>query len=227
MHSSARPRSFAASVPGLTMSLSEAATELLRAVLADRENLLDRATDKVFFGSPDLAGKRPRLVTRMLVDRVFACSELSLLTGDDSEFDLFIDQVTGMRAESDYHVSTMLSGIYSFRFAIEEPCRLLATDGWVAVELLTAVDALYMRTGPRSAALLIERQEAVMRERAAVVERQNTRLMEQHRSSGEALRTVRAEHQASTAALARRKLELEEKKATLEALERREREAHR
>lgn len=209
------------------MPLSEAATDLLRAVLADRDALLDRATDKVFFGSPDLAGKRPRLVTRMLVDRVFACSEQSLLADDDSEFDLFIDQVTGMRAESDYHVSTMLSGIYSFRFAIEEPCRALSADGWVAVELLTAVDALYMRTGPRSATMLLERQEAVTRERTAAAERQNARLLEQHRTSGEALRTVRAEHQASTAALARRKLELEGMKSTLAALQQKEREARR
>src|SRR5262249_39113699 len=152
----------------------EAAANLLRAVLEDREALLDRATDKVFYGSPRLAGKRPRLVPRMLIDRTVACAEASPLRGDDSEFERFIDQITGMRAENDYHVSTMLSGVHSFRFAVEAPVRALAKDGWVAWEILTAADALFMRTGPRAAALLLERQHAATLARTAAVERQNT-----------------------------------------------------
>lgn len=200
------------------MPLSDLAADLLRAVLEDREALLERATDRVYDGSPDLAGKRPRLVTRMLIDRTFACSETSLFRGDDSELDRFIDQITGMRAESDYHVSTMLSGVYSFRFAIEGPARAIAKDGWIAWELITAADALYMRAAPRSARLLLDRQHAAMLERTAAVERQNLKLLEQRRLSEELVGTLRAEHQAVSALIARRKRELQEKRVLLEAL---------
>src|SRR5215218_4645486 len=101
------------------MSLSEAAAGLLRAVLEERESLIEQATDKIFFESSDLAGRRPRIVTRMLIDRVFACAEAALLRDDISGFDVFIDQVTGLRAENGFHVSTLLFGFCSFRFSIE------------------------------------------------------------------------------------------------------------
>lgn len=163
------------------MALSDAAASLLRAVLADRDALVDRATDKVFFASPDLAGKRPRIVTRMLVDRVFSFSEAALLRGDESEVDVFIDQMTGIRAETDYHVSTLLLGFRSFRFAIEGPVRERGGDGWVAWELVTAADDLFMRSASRAADMLIERQSAALLARKAQVERDNARLREEVR----------------------------------------------
>jgi hypothetical protein len=190
--------------------LSDPAQALLRAVLIEREALIDQATDRVFFQSPDLAGKRSRLVTRMLVGQVFACSEAALLRGDESELDVFIDQVTGIRAEQGFHVSTLILGFQSFRFAAEEPIRRLAADGWTAWELITAADELFVRAVTRAADLLVERQNAALEARKAHVERENVRLSSELRSDRETMTALRAELDALTVAAHRREQELRE-----------------
>jgi hypothetical protein len=196
--------------------LTEAAAALVRAVLEERDLLIEQATDRIFFDSPDLAGKRPRIVTRMLVDRVFACSEASLLRGDDSEFDVFIDQVTGLRAENGFHVSTLLFGFRSFRFAIEAPLRALAVDdAWSAWEVIVAVDDLYMRTAPRAADLLVERQEAALRDRKTKLERQNVKLSTELRLSDETASALRAQLDTCTVAMMHLEQELNEKSAAI------------
>lgn len=200
------------------MELSEPAVALLRAVLAEREALVDQATDKVFFESPDLAGKRPRIVTRMLVDRVFAFSVAALLRGDESEVEVFIDQMTGIRSESDYHVSTLLAGFRSFRFAIEAPLRRIAPDGWIAWEVITAADDLFVRSASRAADLLIERQNAALVARKAQVERDNARLTTELRVVGETSSILRAELEANTVTVLHLEQELREKNATIKAL---------
>ncbi|MEZ4295269.1 MAG: hypothetical protein R3B70_09870 [Polyangiaceae bacterium] len=174
------------------MLLSDGARELLLAVLADRPALIEKATDTVYFGSPDLSGKRPRAVTRLLVDRIFTCSENALIRGDDSEFVTFIDHVTGMRAERDFHVSTLLMGFRAFRSAVEAPIRAHASDGWTALELLAAADEICARTSQRAADLLIDRQYASISARLARVERENCELQEQVKRHREIAISTRA-----------------------------------
>jgi hypothetical protein len=202
----------------VTVLLSEPAKALLRAVLAERDALVDRATDRVFLGSPDLAGKRPRIVTHMLIDRVFACSEAALLQGDDAELGLFIDQVTGIRAERGFHVSTLFLGFRSFRFAVEEPIRRLADDPWVAWELLTAADDVFAASAARAADLLVERQTAALESRKAFVERENARLGTEVRADREALATLRADLDAAAVSVLRLEQELDEKNLAIRAL---------
>ncbi len=127
------------------MPLSDAAAGLLGAVLKEREALVDRATDKVFFESSDLHGKRSRLVTRMLVDRVFGCSEGVLLRGEEAELDVFIDQVTGIRAEADFHVSTLIFGFRSFRHAIEESAQSLSREELAMINRILDLQNLRVR----------------------------------------------------------------------------------
>lgn len=182
------------------MPLSEAARELLRAVLAERTALVEKATDVVYYGSPDLAGKRARPVTRILVDRVFTCSEAALFREDDGLFHEFIDHVAGLRADEDYHVSTLLTGFRSFRGALEEPIRTLAADPWVAWELLVAVDDVFVRSASRAADLLVERQHAAREARRGAVEREIARVTAELRLTQEALSAVRAELDASSLA---------------------------
>lgn len=207
------------------MPLSEAAEGLLRAVLAERDALIDRATDKVFYESPDLAGQRPRIVTRMLVEHIFTCAEAALLKGDDSQFDTFIDQVTGLRAETGFHVSTLLFGFRSFRSAIEAPLRESSHDPWLAWEVLIAADELYMRTAPRAADLLVERQEAALRERKTKLERQNTKLTAELRLSDETASALRAELEACSVTALHLEQEIAEKNAIIFALTEGERKA--
>lgn len=202
----------------MSATLSDPARALLEAVLAEREALVDRATDKVFFRSPDLAGKRSRIVTRMLVDRIFACSEAALLRGDESEIEVFIDQVTGIRAEAGFHVSTLLSGFRSFRFAIEEPLRRLAEDAWAAWEVLVAADELFVRSASRAADLLVERQTAALTARKAQVERENARLASEMRIDRETMTTMRAELDAAALATLHLEQELRDKNTTIWAL---------
>ena len=200
------------------MPLSDAAAGLLRAVLQERQALVDRATDKVFFESPDLHGKRSRLVTRMLVDRVFGCSEGILLRGDEAELEVFIDQVTGIRAEADFHVSTLIFGFRSFRHAIEDRVRALAGDVQTAWELLCAADDLYARSAARAADLLVERQLAALSSRRAHVERENVKLAAELRTMRDMTTAMRAELDAAALATLRFEQELRDKTATIWAL---------
>jgi hypothetical protein len=198
--------------------LSDAPAALLRAVLEQRDALVDRATDKVFYESPDLAGKRSRTVTRILVERVFACSEALLFRGDASGIGVFIDQVTAIRAEDDYHVSTLLAGFRSFRFAIEDRVRALAGDPWVAWELMVAADEAYALSAARAADLLVERQQAALHARRGHVERENAKLAAELRVTRETASTLRAELDASALAALQLEQELRDRTETIQAV---------
>ena len=200
------------------MPLSEAAAQLLRDVLLERTALVERATEKVFRESPDLAGKRSPLVTRMLVDRVFACSEAVLLRGDRSLLDEFTDQVTGIRAEADFHVSTLLFGFRSFRHGIEERACALAPDARVAIELLLAADELYAESAARAGDLLVERQHAALHSRRAQIERENAKLAAELRHSQDTAAALRVELDEAVLTTMRLEQEVREKSATIAAL---------
>lgn len=200
------------------MPLTEAAAQLLRTVLVERDALVDRVTDQVFHGSADLAGKRPLAVTRILVTRVFSFSEAVLLRGDESELDQFIDQVTGIRAEPDYHVSTLLSGFRSFRSGIEERACSLAQDKAIACELLIAVDDLVARSSARAADLLVERQQAALLSRRGQVERENAKLAAELQAAQEAVSSLRAELDEAALLTMRLEHDLREHDAIIEVL---------
>lgn len=201
------------------MPLSEPAAKLLRDILADRGALVARAAEKVFRDSPDLAGKRSPLVTRMLVDRVFACSEAALLRGSQSEMEEFIDQVTGIRAEADFHVSTLMFGFRSFRDGVEEGVvAALEADARVALELLLEVDALYATAAGRAADLLVERQQAALSSRRGQVERENAKLAAELRHQQDTSAALRVELDEAVLTTMRLEQEVREKAATIAAL---------
>lgn len=107
-----------------------------------REEVLDLATDWVRGRGDAALSARPREETRELIERVVQAQTRALLDGDQATLDEFVDYVTSMRASNEFNVSTILSGLLSFRIALESVLRRDVSDGWVALNLLADVDAI-------------------------------------------------------------------------------------
>ena len=157
--------------------MHDASRGLLSALLErHRVEIIDRGTDWVRAESVDLGSRRPREETRELVERVVSSQAAALLTGDDQAVGDFIELVTSLRASSEFHVSTLLRGLLSFRRGLEDV--LLAEDASrdVTHDLLTAVDAVAHGSIFRAADVYNEKLNGTILRRRAELERDLTRV---------------------------------------------------
>lgn len=109
-----------------------------------RAQIVERATDWVVAAAVDLQGKRPRVETQRLVERVVAWNEALLLHGDEAPLLAFIEFVTTFRAESEFRVSTLLKGFASFRMAMGMLLAEQSVEPLRAVRLLQRIDEAYL-----------------------------------------------------------------------------------
>lgn len=126
--------------PRETLAIREPEVAGLSALLGllarRRHDVLERGTDWVVALSPDLQGKRPRVETQNLVDRVITTNVAVLETGDRAPLRAFIDYVTSLRAASEFRVSTLLRGFLSFKRGLS---AVIAEECWPARLSLAAL----------------------------------------------------------------------------------------
>lgn len=123
------------------MNAEKTSREVLRDLLGrHRTEIVERATDWVLKQSVDLASTRKRGETQGLVDRMAASYEALLLDGDDAPLRSFIDFVTSYRASSEFHISTVLRGVLSFRRGLQEVLFRELDGASVTAEILSDVD---------------------------------------------------------------------------------------
>lgn len=123
--------------------MNDASRALLSALLdQQRDEIIDRGTDWVRAKAIDLGARRPREETRRLVERVVSSQSTALLLGDMKPIDDFTELVTSLRASSEFHVSTVLRGLLSFRRGLEEVLRAGCPDLGDVLDLLAAVDEI-------------------------------------------------------------------------------------
>ena len=118
--------------------------ELAPLLQQHRAQIVERATDWVVAAAVDLQGKRPRVETQRLVERVVAWNEALLLHGDEAPLLAFIEFVTTFRAESEFRVSTLLKGFASFRMAMGMLLAEQSVEPLRAVRLLQRIDEAYL-----------------------------------------------------------------------------------
>ncbi len=171
--------------------MNEASRRALTEILdRHRDEIIDLATDWVREQAIDLGTKRPREETRRLVESVVATQATAVLDGDGAPLDEFVEFVTTFRASSQFHVSTLLRGLLSFRAGIEPTLRREVTDGWVAYEIVTALDraaqgALYRAADVYTDKLhraVEDQRRTVMAELELLVEAKERELDEQTRT---------------------------------------------
>src|SRR5579871_2895768 len=104
-----------------------------------RTEIVDAATDWLMAEAVDLRTGRPREETRRIVVRAVEAQEIAILTGDEAPLHAFIEFVTSLRAESEFHVSTLLQGMLSFRLAFGPVILREVKDGAAALAILAAV----------------------------------------------------------------------------------------
>jgi rsbT co-antagonist protein RsbR len=150
---------------------------LLSALLErHRGEIVDRGTDWVREQAIDLGSRRPREETRKLVERVVTSQSAALLTGDESPIDEFIELVTSLRSSSEFHVSTLLRGLLSFRRGLEEVLRAGSVDLGAVIDLLAAVDAVAHAAVFRAADVYNEKLNGTILRRRAELERDLARV---------------------------------------------------
>jgi rsbT co-antagonist protein RsbR len=171
--------------------MNEVSRRILTEILErHRDEIVDRATDWVREQAIDLGTKRPREETRRLVESVVATQATAILEGNDEPLDAFVEFVTTFRASSQFHVSTLLRGLASFRAGIEPTLRREVQDGWAACDIVLAIDRAAQVAMFRAADVYtdklhqtVEKQrEAVMSELALLVEAKERDLDEQART---------------------------------------------
>jgi rsbT co-antagonist protein RsbR len=161
-----------------------------------RDELVDRATDWVREHAPDL-NERPREETRALVTRVIGTQAEALLDGNREALDGFVDFVTSLRASSEFHVSTVLRGLLSFRAALEVVLRREVADGWTALAVLTEVDRVAHAALCAAADLYNDKLNHTILERRAALEADLEAVREaRERELDEKLRTIEAQREA-------------------------------
>lgn len=122
------------------MSSTESSRECLRDLLTrHRSELISRATEWVVGRSADLSEAR-RAETVRLVTLLTEAYEALLLEGEHTRLGEFVDYVTGYRAASELRISTVLRGLLSFRYAVEEVLVREVPEGMLRAEVLHRVD---------------------------------------------------------------------------------------
>ncbi|MFO0578341.1 MAG: STAS domain-containing protein [Polyangia bacterium] len=106
--------------------------------------LIERATDWVIETATDLRGQRPRDETRRLVIGVLESNSALLLAGDRGRLQEFIEHVTTLRAQAQFHLSTLLRGFASVRVAAGEIMPKVGVPPELQVEILHALDEAYL-----------------------------------------------------------------------------------
>jgi len=161
-----------------------------------RDELVDRATDWVREHSVDLH-ERPREETRGLVTRVIGTQVEALFAEDSASLDGFVDFVTSLRASSEFHVSTVLRGLLSFRAALEIVLRREVADGWAALAVLTEVDRVAHAAVCSAADLYNAKLHQTILERRAALEDDLERVRDaKERELDEKIRTIEAQREA-------------------------------
>jgi rsbT co-antagonist protein RsbR len=157
--------------------MDDASRGLLSALLErHRAEIVDRGTDWVRQQAIDLGSRRPREETRKLVERVVSSQSAALLVGDDSPLEEFIELVTSLRSSSEFHVSTVLRGLLSFRRGLEDVLRAAKTDFGAALDLLAAVDEVAQGAVFRAADVYTEKLNGTILRRRAELERDLARV---------------------------------------------------
>jgi len=159
--------------------------------------LLDGATDWVRERALDPLTTLPREETRGLVDRVISAQATAMLEGDDRPLEELIAFVTSLRAASEFRVSTVLSGLLSFRRALEPVLRREVEDGWAALDVLAALDAVAFDAAWRAADVYAQKLNATVEERRAELEERLERVREaKERELDEKIHTIEVQREA-------------------------------
>ena len=152
--------------------MNAASRALLSALLdQQRAEIVDRGTDWVRAKAVDLGSRRPREETRRLVERVVASQSTALLLGDMQPVDDFTELVTSLRSSSEFHVSTVLRGLLSFRRGLEDVLRAGSSDLGAVLDLLAAVDEVAQGAVFRAADVYNEKLNGTILRRRAELER--------------------------------------------------------
>jgi rsbT co-antagonist protein RsbR len=175
-----------------------ASRELLTAQLDQhRAEIIDRGTDWVREKAIDLGTQRPREETRRLVEQVVSSQSTALLLGDTRPLEAFIELVTSLRSSSEFHVSTVLRGLLSFRRGLEDVLRVEGTgraDLGVVLDLLAAVDEVAHGAVYRAADVYNEKLNGTILRRRADLERDLAQLTAaKERELDEKARTIDAQ----------------------------------
>jgi rsbT co-antagonist protein RsbR len=177
--------------------MDDASRGLLSALLErNRAEIVDRGTDWVRAQAIDLGSRRPREETRKLVERVVASQSVALLTGDEGPIDEFIELVTSLRSSSEFHVSTLLRGLLSFRRGLEDVLRAGSADLGASLDLLSAVDRVAHGAIFRAADVYNEKLNGTILRRRAELERDLARVTAaKERELDEKVRTIDAQRE--------------------------------
>jgi rsbT co-antagonist protein RsbR len=175
--------------------MDDASRGLLAALLErHRVEIIDRGTDWVRAEAIDLGSQRPREETWKLVERVVSSQATALLTGDEQAIEAFIELVTSLRASSEFHVSTLLRGLLSFRRGLEDLLRAAGTDPGVTRALLDDVERVAHGAVFRTADVYNQKLNGTILFRRAELERELARLTaEKERELAEKARVIDAQ----------------------------------
>ena len=177
--------------------MNAASRELLSALLDQRrDEIVDRGTDWVRAKAIDLGARRPREETRRLVERVVSSQSTALLLGDMRPIDDFTELVTSLRSSSEFHVSTVLRGLLSFRRGLEEVLRAGCTELGAVLDLLAAVDEIAHGAVFRAADIYNEKLNGTILRRRAELERDLAQLtLAKEHELDEKARTIDAQRE--------------------------------
>lgn len=177
--------------------MNAASRALLSALLdQQRAEIVDRGTDWVRAKAIDLGTRRPREETRKLVERVVSSQSTALLLGDMQPVDDFTELVTSLRSSSEFHVSTVLRGLLSFRRGLEDVLRAGSTDLGAVLDLLAAVDEVAQGAVFRAADVYNQKLNGTILRRRAELERDLAELtLAKERELDEKARTIDAQRE--------------------------------
>lgn len=177
------------------MILADESRAVLAAILARRRTeLVEMATDWVIAEAVDLKAQRPREETRRLVEQVISGNEAALLEGDLGPLRAFVDFVTSFRAASEFHVSTPLKGMLSFRHALGDILRKERADPSQALEVLMAADEVYFAVVFQTADLYEDKLTRNLQQRRAELEAEVARIThEKTRELDEKIETIESQ----------------------------------
>ncbi len=177
--------------------MDDASRGLLSALLErNRAEIVDRGTDWVRAQAIDLGSRRPREETRKLVERVVTSQAAALLTGDEGPIDEFIELVTSLRSSSEFHVSTLLRGLLSFRRGLEDVLRSANAELGASLELLSSVDRVAHGAIFRAADVYNEKLNGTILRRRAELERDLARVTAaKEQELDEKVRTIDAQRE--------------------------------
>jgi len=157
--------------------MDDASRGLLSALLERHHiEIIDRGTDWVRAEAIDLGSQRPREETWKLVERVVSSQATALLTDDAQAVDDFIELVTSFRASSEFHVSTLLRGLLSFRRGLEDLLRAEGADPGGTRDLLAAVEKVAHAAVFRAADVYNKKLNGTILQRRADLERELARI---------------------------------------------------